>query len=120
MSAPDPDDITLPRDPHDYSLRRRSFGLAFWAAMVFCLLCVLAGVAIDHYGPKLFPPHAPPAPQRGFADYYKPAQVPLPTSDLPADSAAPDAAKGAHGGVDAAGNHALGAGKCGNRTLVAQ
>ena len=97
MSAPDPDDLAgpgLPRDPHDYSVRRRGPGLAFWAAMVFGLICILAGVAIDHYGPKLFPPHAPPAP-RGFADYLKPAQLPLPTSDLPADSAAPDAAEAA-------------------------
>ena len=45
-------------------LRRRGLGLAFWAAMVFGLICILAGVAIDRYGPKLFPPHAPPATPR--------------------------------------------------------
>jgi hypothetical protein len=97
MSPPDPDDLAgpgLPRDPHDYSVRRRGLGLAFWAAMVFGLICILAGVAIDRYGPKLFPPHAAPAPQRGLADDDKASQLSLPTSDLPAASTAPDADSG--------------------------
>ena len=90
MSAPDPDDITLPRDPHDYSVRRRGFGLAFWAAMVFGLLCILAGIAIDRYGPKLFPAHPAPAPvQRGAANDLQPAQLPPPPIDAVSDGPAP-------------------------------
>jgi hypothetical protein len=90
MSAPDPDDITLPRDPHDYSLRRRGFGLAFWAAMVFGLLCILAGIAIDRYGPKLFPAHMAPAPSpRGVASDFQPAQIPPPPIDAVSDGSAP-------------------------------
>jgi Tfp pilus assembly protein PilN len=93
MSAPDPDDITLPRDPHDYSLRRRGLGLAFWAAMVFGLLCILAGIAIDRYGPKLFPAHpAPPPVQRGGASYMQPVQIPPPSIDAVSDGPAPAAA----------------------------
>ncbi len=89
MTTPDPDELTagpgLPRDPHDYAVRRRGLGLAFWAAMAFGLICILAGIAIDRYGPKLFP--APP-PKRGIADYYSPAAAPL-TPDLAPPSRAP-------------------------------
>jgi hypothetical protein len=66
-STPDPDELEgpgLPRDPHDYALRRRGLSLGFWVMMAFAVLCVLAGVAIDRLGPKLFParnPQAPPA-----------------------------------------------------------
>ncbi|HEX4197065.1 MAG TPA: mitofilin family membrane protein [Caulobacteraceae bacterium] len=93
MSAPDPDDIAgLPRDPHDYSLRRRGLGLAFWAAMAFGLVCILAGVAIDRYGPKLFPAHPATAPrQRGAANDVQPAPP------APSLSAAPDAGQAAPG-----------------------
>ena len=88
MTTPDPDELAgpgLPRDPHDYAVRRRGLGLAFWAAMAFGLICILAGIAIDRYGPKLFPP---PPPKRGIADYYAPAAVPL-TPDLAPPSGAP-------------------------------
>jgi hypothetical protein len=79
MSAPDPDELAehgLPRDPHDYALRRRGLGLAFWAAMVFGLLCILAGIAIDRYGPRLFPVHPAPAPaQHGAASNFQPTPI---------------------------------------------
>jgi Tfp pilus assembly protein PilN len=98
-NAPDPDELAdhgLPRDPHDYSLRRRGLGLAFWAAMVFGLLCILAGIAIDRYGPKLFPAHPAPVPApRGVARYFQPAPVGPPPLDVaglssqPAGSPAP-------------------------------
>jgi Tfp pilus assembly protein PilN len=84
-SAPDPDELAdhgLPRDPHDYSLRRRGLGLAFWAAMAFGLLCILAGIAIDRYGPKLFPAHPPPAPaSRGAGNDVQPAPIGPPPLD---------------------------------------
>jgi hypothetical protein len=85
MSAPDPDDIAgLPRDPHDYSLRRRGLGLAFWAAMAFGLVCILAGIAIDRYGPKLFPAHPAPAPQpHGAVSDLQAAPLTPPLSSAP-------------------------------------
>ena len=54
MSAPDPTDTV------DYSLKRRGFGLAFWASILFCGLCVLAGLAVFRFGPVWFPLKAPP------------------------------------------------------------
>ncbi len=63
MSAPDPDDETL---------RRRVLGLAFWAAMVFGLVCILAGVAIGRYGPQLFPAHPRPVSPGAVASAPKP------------------------------------------------
>ena len=57
-SAPDPADsaeIGLPRDPADYSLRRRGLGFGFWAGIIFTGLCVVAGVTISRYGPVLWP-----------------------------------------------------------------
>jgi hypothetical protein len=95
MSAPDPDDIAgLPRDPHDYSLRRRGLGLAFWAAMAFGLVCILAGIAIDRYGPKLFPTHpAPTSPQHGAVSELQPTPLtPSPSDAANAGQAAPGAA----------------------------
>ena len=84
-NAPDPDELAdhgLPRDPHDYSLRRRGLGIAFWAAMAFGLLCILAGIAIDRYGPKLFPAHAAPTPApHGVASDFQPAPVGPPPLD---------------------------------------
>jgi hypothetical protein len=94
-SAPEPDELEgpgLPRDPHDYALRRRGFGLGFWAMMAFALLCVLAGAAIDRLGPRLFPvrtAQAPPA-QSGAAAQGAPAasdetaEQPTPPSAAPA------------------------------------
>lgn len=57
-SEPDPvepGDLDLPRDPADYAPRRRGLGLAFWSVIVFGFLCILAGIAIDRFGPSWFP-----------------------------------------------------------------
>ena len=51
-----------PADRADDSPPPRLFGLAFWAAMVFAILCIGAGYAFARYGPRLFP--ASPAPTR--------------------------------------------------------
>lgn len=56
--APAPDDY--PKDPSDYRVRR-GWPLAFWVAISFGLLCILAGFAIGRYGPALFPPKTPAA-----------------------------------------------------------
>jgi hypothetical protein len=84
-SAPDPDELAgpgLPRDPHDYALRRRGLSLGFWAMMAFAVLCVLAGVAIDRIGPQLFPVRAQPMQTQGAA-------AGLPTPTLSDDAANP-------------------------------
>ncbi|HKT54641.1 MAG TPA: hypothetical protein VJP88_09330 [Caulobacteraceae bacterium] len=52
-----PDDP--PKDPGDDSVRR-GWPLAFWVAISFGLLCILAGFAIGRYGPMFFPPKPGP------------------------------------------------------------
>jgi hypothetical protein len=44
-----------PADRTDDSPPPRLFGVAFWAAMVFAILCIAAGYAFARYGPRLFP-----------------------------------------------------------------
>jgi hypothetical protein len=81
MSLPPPNltekgasEITAPKDPADYR-PKPLLGVTFWAMIALMLLCVLAGVAIADFGPRLFGP--------------KPAQVTSPaatrttTSDTP-------------------------------------
>jgi hypothetical protein len=70
---PDP---ALPRDPAEYSLRRRGFGATFWAMIALSVLSVLSGVAIAHFGPRLFPLH-------------KTADAPAATSETPVPPSAP-------------------------------
>ncbi len=84
--APDPADsadIGLPRDPADYSLRRRGLGLGFWIGIIFTGLCVVAGVTISRYGPVLWPVKA----ARPAA--ISPPATPGPTVAPAADQAAP-------------------------------
>jgi len=49
--SPDPD-ITAPRDPADYR-PRPLLGVTFWAMIAFGVICVLAGVGLATFGPKL-------------------------------------------------------------------
>jgi hypothetical protein len=51
--APDSSEITAPKDPADYR-PRPLLGATFWAMLALMLLCVLAGVAVANYGPRLF------------------------------------------------------------------
>jgi len=54
MSAPSDDaGLTAPKDPAAYR-RRPLLGVTFWAMMALMLLCVLSGVAIANFGPRLF------------------------------------------------------------------
>lgn len=56
MSPPsDASEITAPKDPADYR-PRPLLGVTFWAMLALMLLCVLAGVAIAEFGPRLFSP----------------------------------------------------------------
>ena len=53
--APDPADLTAPKDPAAYR-PRPLLGASFWAMIAFAVLCVLAGVAIANFGPSLLLP----------------------------------------------------------------
>ena len=109
-STPEPDELEgpgLPRDPHDYALRRRGFGVGFWAMMAFAVLCVLAGVAVDRLGPKLFPVRNAQAapPQSGAAALSTPAAsdeaaAGQPAPPLSAPAAAPPALAGLSARLD--------------------
>ena len=47
--------MNAPEDDHDYSLARNGFGWLFWAALAFCGLCAVAGLAVSRLGPQWFP-----------------------------------------------------------------
>jgi hypothetical protein len=49
---PDASEITAPKDPAEYR-PRPLMGATFWAMLALMLLCVLAGVAIAEFGPRL-------------------------------------------------------------------
>jgi hypothetical protein len=53
-------EITAPKDPAAYR-PKPLLGVTFWAMIVLMLLCVLAGVAIADFGPKLFASKPPAA-----------------------------------------------------------
>ncbi len=56
MSLPsDASEISAPKDPASYR-PRPLLGVTFWAMLSLMLLCVLAGVAVANYGPRLFNP----------------------------------------------------------------
>lgn len=60
-------------DPDDQGPPRRLLVAAFCVAMVLALACILAGLGIAHYGPRLFPVHArPPSPAAVVASPSKP------------------------------------------------
>ncbi|WP_309603939.1 mitofilin family membrane protein [Phenylobacterium sp.] len=54
-SSPGSADATAPRDPAAYR-PRPLLGVSFWAMIAFAVLCVLAGVAIANFGPRLLLP----------------------------------------------------------------
>ncbi|WP_269715430.1 COG4223 family protein [Caulobacter sp. NIBR2454] len=53
--APDPTEITPPKDPTLYA-RPRLMGPGFWMACGFCILCVAAGYGFAKFGPQLTGP----------------------------------------------------------------
>jgi hypothetical protein len=57
----DSSEITAPKDPAAYR-PKPLLGVTFWAMLILMLLCVMAGVAIADFGPRLFAPK-PPAPK---------------------------------------------------------
>src|SRR5207302_731051 len=83
VAMTEPSDLTAPKDPADYR-PRPLLGVTFWAMIAFAVVCVLAGVAIADFGPRLFerrPPVRPPeavqpvepAPATGTAAVSPPA-----------------------------------------------
>lgn len=58
-AASDPAEIVAPSDPALYA-RRRVMGPSVWVWLVLCLLCIVLGAGIAHFGPALFPAKARP------------------------------------------------------------
>ncbi len=54
-----------PSDQVDDAPPQRLFGLAFWAAMVFAILCIAAGYLFAHLAPRLFPVQPAPVHSSG-------------------------------------------------------
>jgi hypothetical protein len=73
-----------PADPAVYGRRPRTGGLplSVWALIAFGLICVLAGIAVANYGPRLWPA-APSPPASAAADpVAAPAAAPAPSAPL--------------------------------------
>jgi len=95
MSLPsDASEIGAPKDPATYR-PRALLGVTFWAMLALMLLCVLAGVAVANYGPKLLgsrPPAKTPIEANAAVDASPltapPATVVAPT---PLAAAGPEA-----------------------------
>jgi len=90
----DASDITAPKDPTAYR-PRPLLGVTFWSMMALMLLCVLAGVAIAEFGPRLFGPRPvargvpepAPAIETPAAAIPPAVAAPSPTPTPPAPSA---------------------------------
>ena len=97
MSPSSEPDVTAPRDPAAYR-PRPLLGVTFWAMIAFGVLCVLAGVALATFGPRLLA-HAPTlkAPPEPVA---APEQPMAPVAPAPAALVAPTAPPAAPADVD--------------------
>jgi hypothetical protein len=80
-------EITAPKDPAAYR-PRPLLGATFWAMIVLMLLCVLAGVGIADFGPRLLSPKPVAKPASEAPASAEPAAA----SATPATSSAPAAA----------------------------
>jgi len=99
-AAPDPASLTAPKDPAAYRTRPL-MGLGFWALLSLCILCVLAGVALASFTPRLLGAARPSTDQievRPAAEVPLPAASPLAVNGAPA---APPAESAQHGRLDA-------------------
>lgn len=93
--APDPTEITPPKDPTIYA-RPRLMGPGFWVAIAFGVLCIAGGYGLAKFGPKLTGPgarnesapsaEAPTAPESS-SRYPSVAPDPLPAPAPIADPA---------------------------------
>jgi len=96
MSPPsDAPEVTAPKDPADYR-PRPLLGVTFWAMIAFAVLCVLAGVAIASFGPRLFDRPAsraaaePPSALEPAAPPQAPAAVAAPAPPVAPSAPSPD------------------------------
>lgn len=88
LGAPE---ASTPRDPAEYR-PKPLLGFTFWAMIVLMLLCVLAGVAIADFGPRLFGPRPPKVSgaEPAAAD-SAPTPAPTPPVVAPVPAATPTA-----------------------------
>jgi hypothetical protein len=95
MSPSSDPQLTAPMDPAEYR-PRPLLGVTFWAMIAFGVVCVLAGVALATYGPKLLAGRpAPPAVREAAVSPERPATavappVVIPPAVLPAPAASAD------------------------------
>ena len=78
--TPDASDISAPKDPADYR-PRPMLGMTFWAMLALMLLCVLAGVAVANFGPRLFSPKPAAKAAAEGASTTEAAAAPSPASN---------------------------------------
>lgn len=81
MSPPsDAPEAAAPKDPAAYR-PRPLLGMTFWAMIAFAVICILAGVAIADFGPRLLsgrPASKAPAEAPAPAEAATPAPAPMP------------------------------------------
>lgn len=89
---PDAPELSAPKDPAEYR-PKPLLGFTFWAMIVLMLLCVLAGVAIADFGPRLLGPKTPskPAALEPAAAGVEPASAAPPSQAAPVQPLAPAA-----------------------------
>ncbi len=86
MSAlPDPAELAPSRDPAVYG-RARVLSPTFWAMMGLCVLCILAGMAIVSFAPRLWPSRTAPTASPSAAA-VEPAENAAPPAEAPANAA---------------------------------
>jgi len=83
--SPPASEISAPKDPAEYR-RKPLLGVTFWAMLALMLLCVLAGVAVANFGPRLF---APRPVARGAAENAPAAEIAAAPAPVAAAALAP-------------------------------
>jgi len=87
-SVPDPAELAPTRDPAAYG-RRRMLSAPFWAAMIFCVLCLVAAVLVATQAPRWFKARPVAAPVPAAAE---PAPAPSPPIAAALSAPVPQAA----------------------------
>ena len=88
----EPAALDPPKDPAAYR-PRPLLGLGFWALLVFALVCILAGIVIADFGPRLLghrPAARPPAESPATTEAAAPLSAPTPLAAAPAPAPAYD------------------------------
>lgn len=88
-TAPDPAEITPPTDPAAYARPRGGLGLAGWAIIVLCLICLIAGFGLSRIVPAAWMGRTDPveaAPPGAAAPLAAAPVTPAPARLQPPDS----------------------------------